>query len=263
MDPNEIFPNPLVKKVIFAIRFPNLFFLGDRIGDYQVKVMEKFPKSDLILQQSLLFTKTSDSDKLKQKVSEFKESDSDSRVWRFMTDFGMILDISSDSLSLVSENHKSFNCNDCSDNKCFREFIIFVTECFYDVMKIPAVKRIGLRYINECPVRDSSSKHFQEDYNTAFPLAQFPLEDATAMRFSTDINRDENAVRYVESLVCKDGKCNLTLDLDAFTREDCTFEEIPSIIDNLHNIIRDQFMKTIKQPVIDYMRSSPENNNVS
>ena len=46
---DKIFPNPLVEKVIFQIRFPNLFFIQDRIGTLQSKIMEKFPDSELII----------------------------------------------------------------------------------------------------------------------------------------------------------------------------------------------------------------------
>ena len=33
---NEVFPNPTVKKVIFQIRFPNLFFIESKIIAWSV-----------------------------------------------------------------------------------------------------------------------------------------------------------------------------------------------------------------------------------
>jgi len=45
MQINEVFPNPTVKQVIFQIRFPNLFYLESKIGEYQLKIMQRFPES--------------------------------------------------------------------------------------------------------------------------------------------------------------------------------------------------------------------------
>jgi hypothetical protein len=50
----EVYPNPTVKKVIFQIRFPNLFSMERLIGDYQVKIMAEFPKSALLVRRSVL-----------------------------------------------------------------------------------------------------------------------------------------------------------------------------------------------------------------
>ena len=52
---DEVFPNPTVKQVAFEIRFPNLFYIEDKISDLQFKVMNKFPESELILDMPLAF----------------------------------------------------------------------------------------------------------------------------------------------------------------------------------------------------------------
>ena len=49
MSINEIFPKPTVTQVIFQIRFPNLFFIENKIGDLQLKIMKEFPHSKLII----------------------------------------------------------------------------------------------------------------------------------------------------------------------------------------------------------------------
>ena len=50
---NEVFPNPTVKQVIFQVRFPNLFYLDSRMGEFQLKVMKDFPKSSLALTRQI------------------------------------------------------------------------------------------------------------------------------------------------------------------------------------------------------------------
>ena len=54
MSINEVFPNPTVKQVIFQIRFPNLFYMENKIGDLQLKIMKEFPQSALILRRQIL-----------------------------------------------------------------------------------------------------------------------------------------------------------------------------------------------------------------
>ena len=44
---DEIFPFPTVKHVIFQIKYPNLFYLENRIGDFQMKIINEFPDSKL------------------------------------------------------------------------------------------------------------------------------------------------------------------------------------------------------------------------
>src|SRR4030042_3414048 len=108
MASGEVFPNPLVKRVIFAIRFPNLFFLGDRIGDFQVRVMKEFTRSELLLRRRVLVTQETDKEKLDQMVSDLKEGEAANRVWLFESEGGVKLGITSNSLAIVSTSHTSY-----------------------------------------------------------------------------------------------------------------------------------------------------------
>lgn len=55
MTSTEVYPNPTVKRVIFQIRYPNLFYIEQVIGDYQRLIINQFPESELIIQQNILF----------------------------------------------------------------------------------------------------------------------------------------------------------------------------------------------------------------
>jgi hypothetical protein len=48
----EVFPNPTVKQVVFQVKFPNLFYLENKIGDFQMKIMKDYPKSELQYRRS-------------------------------------------------------------------------------------------------------------------------------------------------------------------------------------------------------------------
>ena len=41
----EIFPNPTVKQVIFQIRFNSLFYIGDKMGEFQQRTMTEIPRN--------------------------------------------------------------------------------------------------------------------------------------------------------------------------------------------------------------------------
>ena len=55
MEDFEVFPYPLVKSVAFEMRFPNLFYLANHIGDFQVKIMKESPESKMLYRRQLLF----------------------------------------------------------------------------------------------------------------------------------------------------------------------------------------------------------------
>ncbi len=259
MSSGEVFPNPLVKQVIFAIRYPNLFFLGDRIGDFQVRVMKEFPKSELLLRRPFLVTEEADAEKLGQMVTELKEKEAVNRVWQFESERGVKLEVSSNLLALVSTSHKSYRHG---QEGCFREVIESVTRHFYDVTGVPVVTRVGLRYIDECPVLDNSSEGFRELYATAFPLGRFPLEASLAMDYKVIVRRDPHKLRYAESLQSEGESRKLILDFDAWS-ENIEPSATIDVTDQLHDIVWDEFQRTIKEPILEYMRRPAEQSHAS
>ena len=61
----EIFPYPTVKQVVFEIRFPNLFYIENKIGEFQTKIMKEFPESALLFQRKFFFADVGTEEKLK------------------------------------------------------------------------------------------------------------------------------------------------------------------------------------------------------
>lgn len=79
----EIFPNPTVKQVVFELRFPNLFFLENKIGDFQMRIMQDYPKSELAYRRNIVFADFGPK-------GEFKplEEDAGKKLWEFQTSDG-------------------------------------------------------------------------------------------------------------------------------------------------------------------------------
>jgi uncharacterized protein (TIGR04255 family) len=216
MAENEVFVKPTVKEVHFEIRFPNLFYIESKIGDLQVKIMERFPESKLLFQHQFLIADTGADGKLKT-PPDLDDSGAVKKIWSFKSGTGVEVVVKSDSLGILSTKHKTYS-NATSAEK-FRDAIEFVVTNFIAVMAIPVIKRIGLRYIDECPIPNMNNKEFQQWYNTTFPLARFDLSNATEMTFKTTVKKGAYFLRFSEALKEEKGGYILVLDFDGFAEE--------------------------------------------
>jgi uncharacterized protein (TIGR04255 family) len=243
----EIFPNPTVKQVIFQIRFPNLFYLESRIGEFQLKVMKEFPESALLFRRQVVFADVGPEGKL-----ENIPQDSDGKkIWQFKSPKNFELSVLSNSLDITSKYHKTYNLEG-SDK--FREIIDYVLKAFFEIMQVPIITRIGLRYIDECPIPAKNNETFRNYYNSVFPLDRFKLDDSDQMLFQATIKRDKYSLRYVEKLSVLDNKYKLILDFDG-SAVDIIPENCLQVTDDLHEIILNEFETTIKEPVYELMRN--------
>ena len=251
MSIEEIFPNPTVKQVIFQIRFPNLFYMENKVGDLQVEIMEKFPESRLLIRKQVVFADIGPGVKLSDIQGDLGlDEDTGRKVWQFKSDKDFQLSILSDSLDITSQYHKTYNLEG-SDK--FRDIIEYVLDRFFRITSIPIINRIGLRYIDECPLPSKDNDTYKLYYDSAFPLDRFNLSDATEMDFKTVIKRGEYNLRYIESLQKTGDKYKLILDFDGFA-VNISSQDYLRITDDLHAIISDEYERTIKEPVYEYMR---------
>jgi len=188
----------------------------------------------------------------REKSSDEKPEEGLEKVWRFESPKKVKLNIHSDSINISSEFHKTYN-NPASANK-FRDVIELVLTHFFEVTQIPIVKRLGLRYIDECPIPKKDTKVFKEYYKTTFPLGRFKLEDATDMNFSTVVKRGKYNLRFIERLVRLGNKYKLILDFDGFGA-DIQVRNCLKATDDLHDLILKEYEKSIKEPVYKHMRT--------
>lgn len=250
---NEIFPNPTVKQVIFQIRFPNLFYIESKIGDFQLKIMQEFPQSTLLIRRQLLLVDMGPEAKVDNIQTDI-EKESGKKIWQFKSDKNFQLNILADSLDITSQYHKTYNL-DGADK--FRDIIKFVLDRFFEVISIPVITRIGLRYIDECPIPSKDNTTFKSYYNSVFPIDRFNLADADEMDFKTVIKRGEYFLRYIESLKKNGEAFKLILDFDGFGNNIAPKDYL-DVADRLHTIISQEYQGTIREPVYEYMRQRKE-----
>jgi uncharacterized protein (TIGR04255 family) len=250
---NEVFPNPTLKQVIFQIRFPNLFYIENKIGDLQLKIMEEFPESSLVFQRKLMLVDLGADKKLSDTQIDL-DQEAVKKVWQFRSGRGIQLNVLSDSLDINSEAHKTYNL-DRGDK--FRDIIKFVLDRFFEVTSIPIITRIGLRYVDECPIPSKDSETFKSHYNSAFPLERFNIADAREMAFRTKIKKGDYYLGYIESLKEVGDEYKLILDFDAIAGN-IDPENYLQVTDRLHEMVSEEYARTIKEPVYEYMRQRTE-----
>jgi uncharacterized protein (TIGR04255 family) len=249
---NEVFLNPTVKTVAFEIRFPNLFYLENRVGDFQIEVMPKFPESKLLIRANIILADFGPEVKA-ENLPKDRDSLAQKKIWSFRSESGIELNLLTDSLNLQSTVHKTYNSASAAER--FRDTIDFVLSRFFKVFNVPIVTRIGLRYIDECPVPPLGD--FEKWYSTTLPCRRFPLSDTIESKVVTRVKRDNYFFTYNELFrVTKDGT-TLTLDFDSYA-ERVESGKCLEVTDRLHEIISEEYEKTLKEAVFEYMRKPKE-----
>ena len=245
---NEVFPNPTVKQVIFQIKYPNLFYLENKIGEFQLLIMEEFPESALTYRQQMVFADFGPDAKV-----NIPEPQKGNKIWGFQSRQKVDLHILSNSLDLTSQFHKTY-MNKGAEYK-FRDTIKFVLDIFLKIVGIPIITRIGLRYIDECPLPETlTTVGYRDFYNTTLPLDRFPIEAAQNLQFQTQVRREKHYFRFSENFSFEQEKPNLIMDFDTFSLNIKPSEYL-SITDELHTIISKEYEQTLKKPVFDIMRT--------
>ncbi len=249
---DEVFPNATVKKVIFQVRFPSLFSMESLVGEYQRRIMDRFPESKLMFSRYLVVAHGVSGPSLD---SDAPEDEAAEKVWNFSSPAGVELNVHTASLDMTSTLHKTYANPNHEDR--FRDAIEFAVDNFLEVTRIPLFGRIGLRYIDECPVPGKDTRRFQEYYNTTLCLDRFPLEDAIEFQLLARVTRGDRFLAFRESFKGLGDEAKLVLDFDGYA-ENVPTSDYLSATDQLHEIIAEEFEASVKAPVYEYMRRAPE-----
>lgn len=245
---NEVFPNPTVKHVIFELKFPNLFYLEDNIGKFQIKIMKDFPNSELVYRRNVLLADVGPKGDFRPMGEEHGR-----KIWQFKSSDGSsTLSVATNRLSIESEHYKSYNHE---GTEKFRNVINSVVTSFNEIMNLSIFTRIGLRYIDECPVPAMDNEQFKSYYNSTFALERFPLTDCAEIMSRTVTRKGSHNLIYMEALQKDKEKANyvLYLDFDGFSLN-ISSDDFLAVTDELHALISAEYEKTIKDPVYEYMR---------
>lgn len=245
----EVFKYPTVKEVDFEIRFPHLFIIENKIGEFQESIVAEFPDSQVILERPMMFTTTGSEGKF-EKIPEPEPSIA-RKSWMFKSEKGYELKIATNLLGITSRHHKTYN-NPGGDR--FRDIISLVTNSLFKIVKIPIIKRIGLRYVDECPLPSKDNETLTKFYDSIFPSKRFPVNEVENSYFQITTKRKKHNLIFREALVKKDEEYKLVLDFDGFETE-VPSVELLKVTDELHSIIHEEYFSIIKDPLKEYMRT--------
>lgn len=250
----EIFLNPTVKQVIFQIMFPNLFYIENKIGEFQLKIMNEFPESTMLHRRQFAWADVGPEAKLTEIESKLEKEPTGQKIWQFKSPKNFQLNVLGNSLDITSSYHKTYNLG---GGDKFRDIIELVLNKFIEVISLPIINRVGLRYVDECPIPSKENSAFTSYYDSVFPINRFNLADTNEMDFKTVVKKGNYYLRYVESLQKVQDAYKLILDFDGFAigvnPRDCL-----TVTDDLHQLISDEYERTIKEPVKEYMRKPKE-----
>ena len=249
--PTEVFPYPTVKQVVFEIRYPNLFSIENKIGDFQEKIIGEFPESQAFFRRQLVFADIGPEGKLMNLPDQFGQ-ESGRKMWVFKSKEQIVVNVTTSSLSISSNQHKTYS--NPSSAKKFRDVIEFVLNSFFEVISVPIISRIGLRYIDECPLPSKDNETLRKFYNSSFPAERYPISEAEGIYFEITTKRNSHNLIYKERLAKEGDQYKLFLDFDGFENE-VPSKDFLKVADELHEMIEEEYFNTIKEPVKDYMRT--------
>lgn len=247
---DEVFPNPTVKQVVFQIIFPNLFYMENIIGQFQLDIIEQFPDSALLHRRQFAWADVGPDVKLTEIESKLEKEPTGQKIWQFKSPKNFQLNVMTNSLDITSSYHKTYNLE---GGEKFRDTIELVLSKFFKVVSFPMLNRIGLRYVDECPIPSKENPTFREYYNSSLPLNRFDLADAEQMDFRVMVKKGNYYLHYVESVQKVKDEYKLILDFDG-SATNVNPKDCLSVTDDLHQLISDEYARTIKEPVKEYMR---------
>jgi len=223
-----------------------------KIGELQSKIMKEFPESSLAFRRQFSFADVGPGVNIENIMKEVGQESKETgvKIWEFISKENVRLNILTDSLDISSTVHKTY---DQGDGYKFRDTIKFVIDNFIEITSIPIIKRIGLRYQDECPIPEKKKDVFKSYYNSIFPFNRFKIENTVNMNFRIVDKIKEYNLIYQEHIKKINNDYKLILDFDCFATEIPT-EKYLEILDKLHKIVSDEFEKTMKKPAIEIMR---------
>ena len=215
--------------------------------------MQVFPESALVISQQISFTQVGSD----VKVEKIKDEDNiATKQWNFKSPNGFQLIVALNNFTIVSDFHKTYS-NPDSENR-FRDVIEFVCDAFFSF--IPSsikLSRIGLRYTDECPLVEKTSANVNESFNLISYSDRFTFEETKELSFRVVLQKGDLNIIYQESLGYDNEKKEnfIGLDFDGFA-ENIVSTTCLATTDRLHDLIRSEYVASLKKPVYEYMRGS-------
>lgn len=245
-DVDEVFDNPSVVEVAFEVRFPNLFYIAQKIGDFQLEIMDEFPKSSQIIEQSVVIGE--------DKASAVGENiEKPIPIWQFENETGKNkITIRSNRLNITSQEYKSYN-NPKVDNR-FRDLLTEIVPTFLKIVPIKNFSRIGIRYIDHCPLEELSNEYFKSFYIPVIDIDTYKIEDIIENYVSIRTKRDNYYLLFQCGIRQFEEKYKYYLDYDGYANN-IEADNFIGVTDELQKMIKKEYYSNITEEFKQYMRA--------
>ncbi len=248
----EVLPRATVSTVICQARFPMLLAIERKMPEIQLALLDVFPTLQVNYEYSVIIgdpAKLANPENvppvIRQQASEPNKS------WVFESKDGDQLQINAGSITLTSKKHTSYN--QPAAPKKFRDLAQVSYSAVIANVKIPYLDRVGLRYVDSCPLEKSNEK-FRRWFNVPLPIDRFALEKTDEMRIVTRTKVDDAIMILHQASFGAAEPGKLVLDYDAYQLNASTEKFLPTL-DVLHEAILKEYGKDITEEFLDYMRS--------
>lgn len=218
-------------EVAFEARFPILFFIPKRLGEFQELIIEEFDKSSEIKFQNISIQPNQEPEFAMDQAWEFAHKDGDPVIRLFK-----------DKIVIFSKLYTSY---EGSSGKSYKNCINYSLEKFNQIFKINKFTRIGLRYINTFDVEEESTDWLKSYFHPLYNLEKYPIQDTLEFKFALRIKREKANLVIQSGYIRKDG-LKYILDFDAY-KEECRTIDFPNALDDLHASIKSEFDSLITE----------------
>jgi len=245
-DMEEVFQNPSVVEVVFEVRFPHLFYINQKIGDFQLEIMDDFPKSSQILEEAIFIgaAQTTLTDEEKPKPTQ---------IWQFESENGKNrIMVRPNRLNIISHEYKSYNSP--TVEKRFRNLIKDITTTFIEKVPIKTFSRLGIRYIDHCPLEEQNNEYFRRFYKPIFEIEEYNIENIIENRIAIRIKKGDYYLLFQCGIRKVDEVYKYVLDYDGYAM-DVAANNFINITDELKKIIKKEYYSNITEEFKNYMRS--------
>ncbi|MBD3405657.1 MAG: TIGR04255 family protein [Candidatus Lokiarchaeota archaeon] len=231
---DETFPINFLTSVTFEVRFDPLLAIQQKVPTFQEKIRGKYPGLGKGVSFSIGLP--------------FQESP-ESIQWEFSTkDKTSHIRLSMDRLIFVTKEYKNYSE--------FRENYTFAFNEFTKTTKLQNFNRLGLRYINEIPLPHENNviEYILKRFNPI--ISRSRIEEDAPITFQTEyrVRHDEGLVTLRNNLSFEDGIPKYIIDIDGYSVEVMTSNQIETISEKLHNLIVTEFHKNITDKFLESLR---------
>jgi len=246
-DTDEVFANSPLFEVAFEVRFPHLFYIAQKIGEFQLDIVDDFPKSSQVFTQSFVFGE-------KREVIPDKDNVNAIPSWQFENETGKTrIVVYSNKLNIISREYKSYNH---PSEKKFKDLITKILSVFAKTVPMKKFSRIGIRYIDHCPLERLDNEYFKNYYNPIFNIDKYKVEDILDNLFMVNIKREQYNLLFQCGIRKLDVGYKYIMDYDGYATE-IEADSCITTTDELRRLIKKEFLSNITEDFKKYMRRTP------